>query len=92
MKLALNEETIKVNVCDIILGIDDIISFNSQREETNLNSIKNNLKMDSQEEKSYNKHKKKKEEKAKDDMIKKISEIDEMKRNKTYVDNSVSRY
>lgn len=89
--IEINEESIKINACDIILGIDDIIT-NSQREDTNLNLIKQNLKMDSQEEKAFNKNKKKKEEKAKDDMVKKMYEIEQMKKNNTYVNNSVSRF
>jgi len=89
--IEINEESIKINACDIILGIDDIIT-NSQREDTNLNLIKQNLKMDSQEEKAFNKNKKKKEEKAKDDMVKKMNEIEQMKKNNTYVNNSVSRF
>lgn len=47
--------------------------------------------MDSFEEKSHIKNQKKKEDKAKEDMVTKMYEIDQMKRNKTYIDNSVSR-
>ena len=81
---------IKSIAYDIILSIDDIVNNVSGKEEINLAKIKLNLKMESIDEKHFAIEKREKEDKARDNIVKGMEEIERLKRDHMYVDNSVS--
>ena len=83
-------KSIKEKAVDLILAIDDIINPIQGKEESNLSNVKLNLKMDSNNEKVFSIIQKQKEDKARDNIIKGIEEIERMKRENKYVNNAVS--
>jgi hypothetical protein len=79
---------VKKNACDIILALDDIITLFYNRDGSKCTS--ESIKMYSFAEKEYNEKKHEKEEKAKENIIKGIEEINRLKRENKYVNTSVS--
>jgi len=83
-------DKIKSNVYDIILCMDDVINSNFGAEEKNVSQLLLNLNMESSEADEFLKEKEIKEKNTREKMIKGIEEIDRLKRENKYVDNSVS--
>lgn len=83
-------DKIKLNAYDIIMLVDDIVNPYAGKEETNPVKVNSNLKMDSIDEKAYSLVLKDKEDKARESMIKGMEEIEYLKRQNLYVNNSVS--
>jgi hypothetical protein len=81
---------LKENAFEIVLAIDDIVNFTNGKEETSLHVIKENLQMHSTNEKHENVVLKDKENKARENMIKGMEEIERMRRENKYVESSVS--
>jgi hypothetical protein len=83
-------EKIKSNAFEIILSIDDIINSQFGLEERNLSKILTNYKMESKEAEVFLKNKEIKEKKTREHLIKGMEEIDRLKKENKYSDNSVS--
>lgn len=85
-------QKIKDNCFDIILSIDDIVAKEGQLENStnNLENLKEYLKMESYLESAYNMIKKEKEQQAQIGLVKGIEEINRLKRENKYFDNSIS--
>lgn len=84
---------IKDNCHDIVFAIDDIISGEGQLEENSdgtIEKLKESLKMDSYLEKAFNLVKHEKENIARINLIKGMEEINRLKKENKYFDNSVS--
>jgi hypothetical protein len=81
---------IKENYIDIIHSVDDLVNMLNGREEALVPKVKSNLKMESVEEKHFIIEQKIKEDKAKEKMITEMEEIERLRRDNMYYDNSVS--
>ena len=81
---------LKIKGIDIILGVDDIVNPIIGKQESNISNVKLNLKMDSEFEKEFSLIQKDKEDKARYNIVKGIEEIEKLKKQNLYVNNSVS--
>lgn len=82
--------TIKNKGYEIMHAVDDIINSYSGKQETNLSNVKSQLKMDSLNEKEHTLVQKSKEDRARENIIRGMKEIEELKRLNLYKDNSIS--
>ena len=78
----------KNNLYDIILAIDDIVSLFFNRDGSN--TTKESINMFSLNEKEYTEEQRLKEEKARNNIIKSLDEINKLKKENKYLNNSVS--
>jgi hypothetical protein len=83
-------KAIKNNALDIILAVDDMVNPVNGKDEFNYTKVKLNLKMDSEHEKEFSILQREKEDKQKENMVKGMEEIEQLKRENRYVDNSIS--
>lgn len=92
IKIVILSTKIKENCFEILLSIDDIVCKEGQLEEStmNLENLKECLKMDSYLENAFNIVKQEKENQAKINLVKGIEEINRLKRENKYFDNSIS--
>jgi hypothetical protein len=81
---------VKLKAFDLFLLIDDIVNPFTGREIYDLTTLTSNLQMESKNEKEFSILKKGKEEKAREDMIKGMEEIERLKRENKFEDNSIS--
>jgi hypothetical protein len=81
---------VKSKAFDLFLLIDDIVNPYTGREIYDLQTLTSNLQMESKNEKEFEIVKKGKEEKAREDMIKGMEEIERLKKENKYEDNSIS--
>ncbi len=81
---------IKLNAFDIIHLVDDIVNPHFGKQEDNMMKLNSSLKMESQNEKEFSLVMKEKENKAMDNIVKGIEEIEILKQHNLYKDNSVS--
>lgn len=81
---------IKMNAYDIILAIDDVVNPINGKDENNFSRVKLNLKMESIEEKEFTILQKEKESKQRENIVRGIEEIERLKRENKYIENSVS--
>ncbi len=82
--------SIKMKAFDLLLLIDDIINPFGGKEISDFSKLTSNLQMESKNEKEFSIIQKEKEERARDGMIKGMEEIERLKRENKYVDNSIS--
>lgn len=83
-------ELIKVNAFNIILGLDDMINPLLGNERLSMSKIASNLKMESIEEKVFIVERNKKIDRARDDLIKGMEDIDRLKYANRYKQNGIS--
>lgn len=87
----LNEISIKNKSFDIILALDDIITQYGYLDEQNIDIVKQNLKMNSIDEKEFIKDKEAKDKEIKDNFERKMLEFEKQKKNLDYkIPNFVS--
>jgi hypothetical protein len=82
-------ETIRNNIFDITLGIDDIVSL-GLRESITIPLIKQLIEMESQEEKEFKKEQDKREVAAQKQMAEKGKEFDKLRKENKYVSDGIS--
>lgn len=85
-------QRIKENCFEIILSIDDIVTKEGQLEDTtnNVENLKDYLKMESYLENAYKVIQQEKEQQAQISLVMGIEEINRLKRENKYFDNSIS--
>lgn len=81
---------IKERAYDLFFLIDDIVNPFCGLEVTDWSTLKNQSSMESKNEKEFTIIKKEKEDRAREDMIKGMEEIERLKRENRFVDNSIS--
>ena len=86
----ISESQIKTFAYNIALGIDDLVNI-GVRDGVNIPQVKQLLEMESQDEKDFKKEQAERELQAKKQRDEKMKELDRMKKENKYVNNSVSR-